>query len=49
MKSGFGVYLRALVTGVNVVRSDVGVRPKDDAMFHLGIEPKITAQRYRLQ
>lgn len=46
---GFGVGLRWLVPGVNVIRTDLGVSENGDFVVHLGILEKFAAQRVRLR
>ena len=48
-KTGFGIGLRALVPGVNEVRFDLGFNRTGHVEFHLGIQPKPIAQRFRLR
>lgn len=48
-KIGYGIGLRWLVPGVNVVRTDLGISQTGDVVFHLGILEKFEAQKQRLR
>jgi outer membrane protein assembly factor BamA len=46
---GYGLGLRALVPGINMVRLDMGFSESGDVFFHLGMLDKFSAQRPRLR
>lgn len=46
---GYGVGLHFLIPAVFVIRTDIGFSENGDAVFHLGINEKFTAQRNRLR
>lgn len=48
-RTGFGVGVRPIVPGVGEVRIDLGVNPDGDIVFHLGVMPKMDAQRLRIR
>ena len=49
VRTGYGLGIRWLVPGVNVVRFDIGFSEDGDARFHIGIADKAGAQRDRLR
>ena len=48
-RTGFGVGVRPLVPAVGEVRLDVGFSTEGDVVFHLGVNPKMVAQRLRIR
>ena len=48
-RTGFGVGIRPIVPGVGEVRLDLGFNADGDVVFHLGVQPKMDAQRTRLR
>ena len=48
-RRGFGFGVRPIVPGVGEVRLDLGFNADGDVVFHLGVLPKMDAQRSRLR
>ncbi len=49
IKTGFGLGLRFLIPGTDVIRVDVAVGEDGDVQFHFGVWPKLVAQRLRVR
>jgi outer membrane protein insertion porin family len=49
LKTGFGLGLRLLIPGTDVMRFDIALGEDGDVYFHFGVWPKLVAQRQRVR